>query len=34
MFFITDTAKETVFEFSQRTVKVLWIQFYWMQSIV
>ena len=34
LFFITEQAKETVFEFSQGTVKVLWMQFYWMQSIV
>ena len=34
MFFIKEKAKETVSEFSQGTVKVLWIQFYWMQSIV
>ena len=26
IFFITEQAKETVFEFSQGTVKVLWIQ--------
>ena len=26
MFFITEKAKETVFEFSQGTVKVLWVQ--------
>ena len=29
-YFILKEAKETVFEFSQRTVKVLWAQFYWM----
>ena len=34
IFFITEQAKETVFEFSQGTVKVLWMQFHWMQSIV
>ena len=28
MFFIIEEAKETVFEFSQGTVKVLWAQFY------
>ena len=27
-YFILEEAKETVFEFSQRTVKVLWAQFY------
>ena len=27
--FITEEAKETIFEFSQGTVKVLWMQFYW-----
>ena len=31
LFFITEQAKETVFEFSQGTVKVLWMQFHWMQ---
>ena len=34
IFFIIEKAKKTVSEFSQGTVKVLWIQFYWMQSIV
>ena len=34
IFFITEQAKETVFEFSQGTVKVLWMQFHWVQSIV
>ena len=34
MFFIKEKAKETVSECWQGTVKVLWIQFYWMQSIV
>ena len=32
MFFVIEEAKETIFEFSQSTVKVLWmhwIQFYW-----
>ena len=29
-YFILEEAKETVFEFSQGTVKVLWAQFYWM----
>ena len=29
LFFIIEEAKETVFEFSQGTVKVLWMQFYW-----
>ena len=28
IFFITEQAKETVFEFSQGTVKVLWMQLY------
>ena len=28
IFFIIEEAKETVFEFSQGTVKVLWAQFY------
>ena len=32
--FILEEAKETVFEFSQGTVKVLWMQFHWIQSIV
>ena len=27
MFFITEDAKETVLDFSQRTVQVLWIYF-------
>ena len=31
MFLIIEQAKETVFEFSQGTVKVLWMQFHWMQ---
>ena len=26
MFFVTEKAKETVFEFSQGNVKVLWVQ--------
>ena len=34
MFFITEQAKETVFDFLQGTVKVLWTQFHWVQSIV
>ena len=29
LFFIIEEAKETVFEFSQGTVKVLWMQFCW-----
>ena len=33
-YFILDEAKETVFEFSQGIVKVLWMKFHWMQSIV
>ena len=34
MFFIIEEAKETVLEFSQGTVKVLQMQFYWIKSIV
>ena len=34
MFFITEVAKEAVLNFSQGTVKVLWMQFHWVQSIV
>ena len=34
MFFIIEKAKETVLDFSQGTVKVLWMQFHWVQSIV
>ena len=34
MFFIIEQAKETVLDFSQGTVKVLWIRFHWVQSIV
>ena len=34
MFFITEQAKKTVFEFSEGTVKDLQVHFYWMQSIV
>ena len=30
MFFIIEEAKENVSEFSQGTVKVLWIQFHWV----
>ena len=29
MLFIIEEGKETVLEFSQGTVKVLWMQFYW-----
>ena len=29
MFFIIEEAKETVLDFSQETVKDLWMQFYW-----
>ena len=29
IFFITEEAKETVLDFSQGTVKVLWMQFHW-----
>ena len=31
MFFIIEEAKETIFEFSQGTVKVLWVQLHWTQ---
>ena len=34
MFFIIEQAKETVLDFSQGTVKVLWMQFHWVQVIV
>ena len=34
MYFILEEAKETVFKFSQGTVKVLWMKFHGMQSIV
>ena len=34
MFFIIEQAKETVLDFSQGTVKVLWMRFHWVQSIV
>ena len=30
MFFIIEQEKETVLEFLQGTIKVLWMQFYWM----
>ena len=30
MFFIIEEAKETVLDFSQGTVKVLWMQFHWV----
>ena len=33
-YFILEEAKETVFQFSQGTVKVLWMHFHWIQSIV
>ena len=33
-FFIIEQAKETVLDFSQGTVKVLWMRFHWVQSIV
>ena len=32
-YFILEEAKEAVFEFSQGTVRALWAQFYWIQSI-
>ena len=31
MFFIIEEAKETALDFSQETVKVLWVQFSWVQ---
>ena len=31
MLFIIEETKETVFEFSQETVKVLWMQFHWVR---
>ena len=31
IYFILEEAKETVFEFSQGTAKVLWMQFHWIQ---
>ena len=34
MFFIIEQAKETVLDFSQGTVKVLWMRSHWVQSIV
>ena len=34
MVFIIEQVKESVLDFSQRTVKVLWIQFHWVQGIV
>ena len=34
MFFIIEQAKETVLDSSQGTVKVLWMRFHWVQSIV
>ena len=30
IYFILEKAKETVLDFSQRTVKVLWMQFHWV----
>ena len=30
IYFILEEAKETVFEFSQGVVKVLWMQFFWI----
>ena len=33
-FFIIEPVKETVLDFSQGTVKVLWMQFHWVQGIV
>ena len=34
MFFMVEQAKETVLDFWQGTVKILWMQFHWVQSIV
>ena len=34
MFFIIEQAKETFLDFSQRTVKVLWMQFHGMQNVI
>ena len=31
IYFILEEAKETIFDFSQGTVKVLWMQFSWVQ---
>ena len=31
MFFIIEESKETVLDFSQGTVKVLWVQLRWIQ---
>ena len=33
MFFIIAEAKENVYEFSQGTLKVLWIQFFWLKKV-
>ena len=30
IYFILEEAKETIFEFSQGTVKILWIQSFWI----
>ena len=34
MLFIIEEAKENIFEFPQGIVKLRWMQFYWIQSIV
>ena len=34
MFFTIEEAKKNIFEYSQGTVKLRWMQFYWIQSIV
>ena len=33
MFFIIAEAKENVYEFSQGTLKALWIQFFWLKKV-
>ena len=33
MFFIIAEAKGNVYEFSQGTLKVLWIQFFWLKKV-
>ena len=33
MFFIIAEAKENVYEFSQGTLKVLWMQFFWLKKV-
>ena len=34
MFFIIKQAEETILDFSQGTVKVLWVEFHWVHGIV